>query len=121
MDVSSLKPGDDFDQLKPSYVIFICAFDPFGQGLYRYTFEEWCAECNIPLGDGTKKIFLNTKGKNSDNVPQEIVHFLQYMEQSTDEYVAGIEDDSLIRLHDKVTELKTWRRLEARYMTLRSM
>ncbi|MBD5544662.1 MAG: Rpn family recombination-promoting nuclease/putative transposase, partial [Lachnospiraceae bacterium] len=40
MDVASLKPGDDFNDLKPGYVIFICTFDPFGKGLYRYTFEE---------------------------------------------------------------------------------
>lgn len=40
MDVSSLKPGEVFNELKPGYVIFICTFDPFGEGLYRYTFEE---------------------------------------------------------------------------------
>ena len=30
MDVTSLKPGEDYNQLKPSYIIFICSFDPFG-------------------------------------------------------------------------------------------
>ena len=35
MDVSLLKPGQDFNDLKPSYVIFICTFDPFGRKLYR--------------------------------------------------------------------------------------
>lgn len=39
MDLSSLKPGDDFNDLKPSVIIFICTFDPFGYSLYRYTFE----------------------------------------------------------------------------------
>ncbi len=118
MDVAFLKPGDDFNDLKPGYVIFICTFDPFGKGLYRYTFEERCLECDMELGDGTRKIFLNTKGKNDKDVPKELVHFLKYMEQSTDEYVTGLTDKSIIRLHEKVTELKTWRRLEARYMTL---
>lgn len=42
MDVTSLKPGQDFRDLKPGYVIFICTFDPFGRGLYRYTFEQRC-------------------------------------------------------------------------------
>lgn len=118
MDVASLKPGDDFNDLKPGYVIFICTFDPFGKGLYRYTFEERCLECDMELGDGTRKIFLNTKGKNDEDVPKELAHFLKYMEQSTDEYVTGLTDESIIKLHEKVTELKTWRRLEARYMTL---
>ena len=58
MDVSLLKPGQDFNDLKPSYVIFICTFDPFGRKLYRYTFEERCLEQDFPLGDETKKIFL---------------------------------------------------------------
>ena len=55
MDVASLKPGDDFNDLKPGYVIFICTFDPFGKGLYRYTFEERCLECDMSLGDDTRK------------------------------------------------------------------
>lgn len=118
MDVSSLKPGDDFNDLKPSYVIFICTFDPFGEGLYRYTFEERCIERNIGLGDGTKKIFLSTKGKNDDEVPTELIHFLKYVESSTDEYVSGITDESIIKLHDRVMGLKKHRKLEARFMTL---
>ncbi len=118
MDVASLKPGDDFNDLKPGYVIFICTFDPFGKGLYRYTFEERCLEWDMGLGDGTRKIFLNTKGKQDENVPKELVHFLKYMEQSNDEYVSQLTEESIIRLHEKVTELKTWRKLEARYMTV---
>lgn len=121
MDVASLKPGDDFNDLKPGYVIFICSFDPFGEGLYRYTFEERCLERDIPLEDGTRKIFLNTKGKNVSEVPEELVHFLKYMEDSTDEYVAGVTDEAIIRLHEKVTELKQWRELEERYMTFEEM
>ena len=118
MDVASLKPGDDFNDLKPGYVIFICTFDPFGKGLYRYTFEERCLECDMSLGDDTRKIFLNTRGRNEEDVPKELVHFLKYMEQSTDEYVSALTEESIIKLHEKVTELKKWRRLEAGYMTL---
>ena len=118
MDVASLKPGDDFNDLKPGYVIFICTFDPFGKGLYRYSFEERCLECDMSLGDDTRKIFLNTRGRNEKDVPKELVHFLKYMEQSTDEYVSELTEESIIKLHEKVTELKKWRRLEAGYMTL---
>lgn len=118
MDVASLKPGDDFNDLKPGYVIFICTFDPFGKGLYRYTFEERCLECDMSLGDGTRKIFLNSRGKDDGDVPKELVHFLKYMEHSTDEYVSELTEESIIKLHEKVTELKKWRRLEARYMTV---
>ena len=118
MDVSSLKPGEDYNSLQLSYVIFICAFDPFGEGLYRYTFEERCMERDIGLGDGTKKIFLNMRGENDKEVPEVLIHFLKYMEESTSEYVSTITDEPIVRLHEKVTELKKRRKLEARYMTL---
>lgn len=118
MDVSSLKPGQDFNDLRPSYVIFICTFDPFGRKLYRYTFEERCLEQNFPLGDETKKIFLSTKGENRKEVPEELIHFLGYMENSTDAYVATVTDENISVLHGKVKMLKKERSLEARYMTV---
>lgn len=121
MDVSSLKPGEDFDEIKPSYIIFICAFDPFGRKLYRYTFEERCLERDFPLGDETKKIFLSTKGQNKDEVPQELIHFLEYMEESTDEYVAAVEEEAINKLHARVRELKKQREMEARYMTVEEL
>ena len=85
IDVGALKPGQDFEDLKPSYIIFICTFDPFEDQLYRYTFEERCLERDFPLGDETRKIFLSTKGTNSNEVPAELVNFLHYVENSSDE------------------------------------
>jgi len=121
LDASSLKPGEDYNKLEPSYIIFICTFDPFGKGLYCYTFEERCLECDIPLGDGTKKIFLNTKGKKIARVSEELVHFLGYMEQSTDKYVENIPENSIRRIHERVQEIKQWRRMEERYMTMEEL
>lgn len=62
MDVAALKPGEPFDNLPDSFVIFICTFDPFGRGRYCYTYREICDEDGAPLNDGTVKIFLSTKG-----------------------------------------------------------
>lgn len=121
MDVTSLKPGQDFNDLRPGYVIFICTFDPFGKELYRYTFEERCLERDFPLGDETRKIFLSTKGKNAAEVPEELVHFLGYMENSTDAFMATVTDDSIHKLHNKVKKLKRARTLEARYMTFEEL
>lgn len=118
MDLTSLKPGEDFNDLRPSFVIFICTFDPFGRNLYRYTFEERCKEQDFPLGDGTCKIFLSTKGENREDVPEELIHFLQYVENSTDAYVEQIQDDKIQKLHKRVCSLKKSRRWEGRYMTL---
>ncbi|MBQ7796852.1 MAG: Rpn family recombination-promoting nuclease/putative transposase [Lachnospiraceae bacterium] len=116
MDVLSLKPGEDFNDLPPGYVVFICAFDPFGAGLYRYTFENTCAELGFPLHDGTKKIFLNTKGTNDNDVPEDLVHFLHYVGNSTDEYVEHIGNSRIRKIHNRVTYIKKSREWEGRFM-----
>lgn len=118
LDVSSLKPGEDFNQLKPSFVVFICTFDPFGQGLYRYTFKEQCQEIDMNLGDETTKLFLNTKGKYKENTPDELIHFLNYIEDSTEACARQSNDERIYRLHNKIVELKKSRNLEVDYMYL---
>lgn len=118
MDLSSLLPGEDFNDLKPGFVVFICTFDPFGGGLYRYTFEERCLETDMPLGDETRKIFLSTKGTNSSDVPKQLVDFLNYVEESTGEVAEQTNDQVLQQLHGKIESLKRSREWEARYMTL---
>ena len=97
-------------------IVFICTFDPFGYHLYRYTFEKRCKEVDIALGDDTKTIFLSTEGDNADEVPKELVHFLKYVEDSTDECVEQADDKMLDKLHEKVKKLKSSRELEESYM-----
>ena len=116
MDLSSLKPGQDFKELKPSVIVFICSFDPFGKGLYRYTFEPRCLEADFPWGDGTRRIFLSTKGTNEETVPKELVNFLRYVTDSTDAYVERTKEWKLGKIHERVKTLKQSRELEERYM-----
>ena len=59
MDVDCLKSGQDYKDLKNSYVIFICIPDIFGKGLPVYTFENLCRQdASVPLGDRTLKYFF---------------------------------------------------------------
>lgn len=116
--MGALEPGSDFSELKPSYVIFICTFDPFGRGLYCYTFEERCLERNFPLGDGTCKIFLNIKGKNPEEVSGLLVNFLQYVENSTDAAVSEFHNNKLDKLHKRICTLKKSREWRGYFMTL---
>ena len=104
------------DLLGLSYVIFLCTFDPFDEGLYRYRFENICTETGNSLGDGTKKIFLNTRGRTKKDVSEELLHFLAYVENTTDECAALYNDRKLDRIHRKVKELKASREWRARYM-----
>ena len=118
IDISSLKPGDNFNQLKPTYIIFICSFDPFGKRLYRYTIEKRFAETGDLYDDETHVVFLNTKGRNPDDVPELLVDFLKYVESSTDRTIQKSNNDTLKKLHTRVQDLKDSRELEGRYMWL---
>lgn len=116
MDVTALKPGSRFQDLRPSYIIFICTFDPFHSGLYRYTFENRCLERDFGLGDETCKIFLNTRGANREEVPELLVNFLHYVEDSSDAYVEQTTDSQIEVLHNRIAVLKKSREWEAGYM-----
>jgi predicted transposase/invertase (TIGR01784 family) len=57
-----LKRGMEYRELRKSYVIFICTFDPFGKGLPMYHFTYRCKEdTSLEMGDLTENIYLNAK------------------------------------------------------------
>ncbi len=117
MDLSSLKPGEDFNALRPIVIIFVCTFEPFKKGLYRYTYENTCKETGELLGDEVRKIFISTKGKNKEQVPENLINLLNYVMNSTDNYVSSISDDNVEKLHSRIKALKKNRQLEEKYMT----
>ena len=62
LDVQELNEGDDYENLKDSYVIFICVPDIFNKGLAKYTFENLCLENpEIKLNDRAYKYFFIAK------------------------------------------------------------
>ena len=80
MDSESLRKGIDYHFLSDSYIIFICTFDPFGQGKYLYTFENICKEDKkLSLNDRTSKLFFNTKAERSC-IPENIRNLFDYIE-----------------------------------------
>ena len=61
-------------------ILFICTFDPFGEGRYCYTFQNRCDESpELLLGDGTKKIFFNTKSREQE-IPESVKRLFNYIE-----------------------------------------
>ena len=59
IDVNQLERGQYYDELRPSYVIFICTFDPFGKSLYRYSFRNVCREDGeVELQDEAYKLSI---------------------------------------------------------------
>ena len=79
VDMDSLLKGQDYSELKESFIIFICQYDPFTEGLPCYTFKNLCIQDkNLELCDETTKIIFNStaydKEKNVD-----IRKFLKYI------------------------------------------
>ena len=111
IDADLLAAGADYDELNKTIIIFICPFDPFGEGRHIYTFRNFCAEDkNLELHDGATKIFLNTKGTIHD-VDEGIKAFL--------DYVNGIlSDDPLVQAIDEaIQKIKLENEKRVVYMT----
>lgn len=80
IDLDVLDKGKDYIELKKSYVIFICTFDPFRLSEKVYTFSNRCHEQEtLELGDETTKLFLNAKG-TTGCVDKDIENFLAYVD-----------------------------------------
>ena len=78
MDLDFLEQGRPYDDLKPSYVIFICIFDRFKRDEPVYFFRSWDVEKGLPLDDLSYTIVLNTKC-SSEKVPEALKPFYEYL------------------------------------------
>lgn len=119
IDVNLLESGTtDFSRLNDVYVIFISPFDLFGQKKYRYTFRMQCEEIpGLELKDGATRIFLNTRGQNPEEVPAELVEFLNYVEK-TPEKTSGYESAKVKELAHQVDRIKRNQEVGVKYMQL---
>ena len=83
IDLHILTPGADYRELKRSYVIFICGYDPFGRGKCVYRFENRCIdEPELSFGDETVKVVLNTKG-SADGISETLRETIRYLDDGT--------------------------------------
>lgn len=79
IDLNIISKGDEYNQLKKSFIIFICDYDQYKEGRYIYTFENVCLEnASIRFGDETVKVVLNTKGTIGD-IDEELRNALHYI------------------------------------------
>ena len=112
IDVDHLLSGDSFKALPDTYVVFICSFDPFEEGLHKYEFRNMCVEDpSIRLRDGTAKVFINAKGRR-ENASDEMKAFLDYLcgQEASSDLTRDIEE-SIAR----AKKVKEW---EVEYMAI---
>ena len=120
IDVNQLERGQYYDELRPSYVIFICTFDPFGKSLYRYSFRNVCREDGeVELQDEAYKLFFNTKGTRGE-IPEALKEMLAYI-NNPEEYPVEKSKLKLIHRLDEAVETakmsEDWRRAYMTYQT----
>ena len=112
IDLNCIEKGESYKNLKDSYVIFICTFDPFEKGLSKYSFENICNEdSNLYLKDGTYKIFFNSKDFEKEE-NKLLKSFLKY--------VNGQKDDNAFinMINNKISKIKQNKEWRQEYMTL---
>ena len=114
IDMDMLKQGENFDQLNPLVLIFICTFDFYKEGRYVYTFKSRCLE-NLELelaNDVTVKL-VNAKGKHGQ-VNTLLKNFLQYV--MTNEPVDDFTED----VERQVWAVKNDKKAREEYMVLQA-
>ena len=85
IDLHILEKGEDYAALRKSFVIFICAYDPFGKGRYVYEFDSRCRQdFRVVLGDEATKVVLNAKGRVGD-ISADLKALLRYMDGAAPE------------------------------------
>ena len=93
MDISELEKGELFSNMKESYIIFICMFDPFGADMPIYTVKQTFAENDkLIFDDKTHKIFYNVKAFEKLSNDIETKAFLEYLckKQSTSKFTESL-------------------------------
>lgn len=118
IDSSLLEPGAvNFNKLNDVYLIMITPFDLFGKGRYCYTFQACCAEeSGLCLNDGATRIFLNTRGTNPEGVSQELIDFLQYIENTDGAFAKKTGSQKIQKIHECVQKIKSSEEMGVKYM-----
>lgn len=119
IDTPVLKSGKEthYRYLPSTVIIFITREDIFGKNLAKYTFSERCEEVpDLPLEDGTSKIFLNMTSLNGR---AELVSLLQYMKNTTlNNPNIVVKDKRILDLDKIVKEVKQSEEWEAVRMNI---
>lgn len=114
IDIDSLMKGQDYPDLKESYIVFICKEDPFkndkneSYGLPCYSFKNQCSENpEVKLNDKSCKVIYNASAYREAKDPKirDFLHFISTNEPGKDEFSKRLSD-----LVNKTKENEIFRR-----------
>ena len=75
MDSRMLKEGQEFSELRDSYIVFITQTDIFGYGIPIYTVNRYFEEIDAPFDDGSHIVYVNGSYKGQDAIGKLIHDF----------------------------------------------
>ena len=118
LDSSLLVPGEQsYNALNDTYIIMIMPFDLFGKGRYQYTIKAFCEEDKeIQMQDGATRIFLNTHGKNKEEVRPELIEFLNYVEKTNELQGETFHSEKVTKIQRAVQQIKSNEQIGVKYM-----
>ena len=116
IDTTSLEPGDDYDELPESYIIFICTDDPFGKGVPRYDIERTCKNVvGVDIDCRAHWVVLNANAYRKEG-DKNLADLLNYIEDGT------LGESPLVRCMDeevsRANEDSKWVRQAMSIMTI---
>ncbi len=115
IDLDFLEQGHPYEELKPSYVIFICTEDPFGRDEAVYFFRSWDVEKGLPIEDLSYKIILNA-ACSPEKVPEKLKAFYEYLNDPKKSQASELT--RMIDVRVRKFNSGDWRR---KYMTFEQM
>ena len=101
IDVNKLKKGRDYNELMPSYIIFICMYDEMKIDEPVYSFRMFDEKYGIPLNDERYTVILNASC-STGKVPERFRALFKYLKTGE---VAG-EDDFIEKIDARVREFQ---------------
>ena len=83
MDIDEFEKSMDYNELKETFIVFICTFDPFGDGFLKYDVQQAILDEDGTIlanyDDSTHKIFYNLKSKELNESNSKVNKFLRYL------------------------------------------
>ena len=111
LNVNMLQKGQDFDDLPPSFIIFICPYDAFKDEQRIYTFKKRCLQnLDLELNDEATVMVLNTLGTKG-NISQDLQSFYDYVNNNI------VSNDFTKNIAETIVELKQDKKVRLAYMT----
>lgn len=112
LDMDMLQKGQNYDELPPLALIFVCAFDFFGEGRYAYTIKSRCVEnLELELENDVTILLLNALGSHG-KISELVKNFLEYVNTSVcnDEFTRAVDHE--------LTRIKRDKKVRSEYMVL---